>query len=98
MNSANIGSEMRYHGAFDDLITGVPIDPDVVTFSALAPDGTETNYIYGTDAELEQDSTGRYHVDIILNQAGHWYINFNSSGNGAGGDEYQTLVRNRKSA
>ncbi|MGY4713055.1 hypothetical protein ACXDF8_26510 [Mycolicibacterium sp. CBM1] len=36
-------------------------DPDALSFTMTAPDGV-TTYVYGTDAELDRDSLGTFHV------------------------------------
>jgi hypothetical protein len=39
---------------------GVVSDPDVVKVGLEAPDGSETTFVYGTDAEVTRISTGIY--------------------------------------
>jgi hypothetical protein len=52
----------------------VATDPTTVTFKIMTPDGKTTTYVYGTDSELEKDSTGNYHVIWTANQEGlHTY-------------------------
>ena len=59
---------------------GTLTDPTVVTFTITEPDGTETAYINGTDAQNVKDSTGRYHVDWTITQAGRHFWKFAGTG------------------
>lgn len=55
-------------------VASVATDPSTLMFIMREPDGTETPYVYGTDAELVKDSTGNFHVDWPITQAGrHLY-------------------------
>ena len=62
------GDVVRISAAFLDE-AGVAADPDVVTL-AIREGGLVTTYTYGTDAELEQDSTGNYHLDLTVAEIG----------------------------
>ena len=75
---------------------GAAADPTVVTVSIKAPSGTETDYVYGTDAECVKDSTGAYHVDLTFAAAGvyHWRW----VGTGAVVDAEEGFLRVRASA
>jgi hypothetical protein len=55
-------------------VSGVATDPTVVTFTVRKPDGTTTAYVYGTDAEVQKEAatTGRYYMDLSLDQSGIW--------------------------
>lgn len=55
-------------------------DPTTLTFKFEKPDGVETTYIYGTDAELVRDSVGKFHVELTLDQAGTWIWRQESTG------------------
>lgn len=61
---------------------GTAFDPSSVRFKFKNPSGTETAYVYGTDAELVKDSTGNYHVDIDADKPGRWVWKFFSTGSG----------------
>lgn len=66
------GSTVRITGTFldqDDTDT----DPTVsVVFKIRSPSGTETTYTYGTDAELQRESTGDYTCDVRVTEGGRW--------------------------
>lgn len=54
-------------------------DPATVTCKVQKPSdaaGTLTTFTYGTDAELEKDSTGVYHVWIDADETGTWVYGF----------------------
>ena len=69
INVYSVGTKVRLSSAFTD-IDGDAQDPGGVQFKLRAPDGTVTTYIYGTDAALVKDSTGNYHVDWLIADAG----------------------------
>lgn len=53
------------------------VDPDTLTFKILSPvTGTETEYEFGTDAELVQDLEGKFHVDFDVAEAGTWFYQY----------------------
>lgn len=57
------------------------IDPTTVTFKLFSPDGTvKATYVYGTDAELEKDSTGDYHVEVTPDEPGRWTYHWITTG------------------
>lgn len=79
--------------AFTDESTGVAIDPDAVSITIKAPDGTVTSYVYGTDIEVVRDGVGLYHMDVDANQAGTWFYRFESTGVGQAAEERRFIVR-----
>ena len=44
------------------------------------PDATVTTYVNGTNAELVKDSTGKYHVDWTITQAGRHFWKVRGTG------------------
>jgi hypothetical protein len=79
-------------GTFTDR-NGAPIDPDTVSFLVKNPSNVITTYVFGTDAELVQDSTGVYHVDISANITGKWYYRYVSTGIGQAAEEGEFLIK-----
>lgn len=75
INVFDVGDKVRLSAAFQD-IDSVAQDPGGVTFTLRAPDGTLTSYTYGTDAALVKDSTGNYHVDVVVAAAGRYRYRF----------------------
>lgn len=56
-------------GAFADPVTSVK-------FIVKDPNGTESVYVYGVDDEVVKDSTGNYHLDLLLTAHGEWFYRF----------------------
>jgi hypothetical protein len=56
-----IGNAVKWSVVFLDE-SGGAIDPTVVTFWLVAPDGSMTIFTYGTDAEVVRDDEGEYHI------------------------------------
>ena len=56
-------------------------DPTIVKFIYKRPDLDDPIVlIFGVDTELVQDSTGKYHVDLLLDESGAWKWRYESSG------------------
>ena len=53
-------------------------DPEALTVTVQDPDGTETAYVYGTDAELVRSATGSFYIDILVTAARQWYVQVES--------------------
>lgn len=73
--------------------TWVPTDPTTVTCVIKSPDGTETEYVYGTDAELVRDGVGVYHLDLVADQNKRWYYRYAGTGVCEAVEEGSFLVR-----
>lgn len=85
-----IGDVARLSAAFTDA-NAAAADPGGVQFKIREPDGTVTTYVYGTDAQLVKDSTGNYHVDWLIDQAGRHRYRFAgvASGQAAAESEFR---------
>lgn len=81
VNSYDLGDLVRVTAAFTNT-AGTAIDPAAVFFQAKDPNGTLTEYTYGTDVELVRDSLGNYHADVAAAAAGTWHYRFYSTGSG----------------
>ncbi len=90
--SFDIGDSRRFSVAFTD-VDGIAADPTGISFKLVEPDGTETNYVYVTDAELVKDSTGNYHVDITFSQPGRHIIRFNGTGDVVSAEQSEVYIR-----
>lgn len=86
MNQAPLGSLIRCSVVFTN-DAGVPSDPGEVNFQLHNPNGSPTNYVYGTNAELVKDSVGHYHVDVNGSISGKWAFRFYSTGDGQAANE-----------
>ena len=60
----------------DDVLT----NPTTVKFKTRTPAGTETTYTYGTDAEVERESTGLYLASVVPDEAGRWFFRWETTG------------------
>ena len=79
-NSYDGGDLVRVSLAFTDE-NGTDADPTTVRGRFRDPDGAITTYLYGTDAELVKDATGRYHFDVSPATSGEW--RYRGEGTGA---------------
>lgn len=64
-------TEMRLFVDFKDS-TGAAVNPTTVTLLTKSPSGAETEYVYGTDAEIGKPSTGTYTADLVPDEHGLW--------------------------
>lgn len=97
MTVYDIGDKATLRASFtDDSSPAQPADPSALTFYLKLPDGTVTEYVYGTDAELVRDAVGEYHVDWTITVHGvYWYL-FAGSGDVVAVEEETFTVRTRK--
>jgi hypothetical protein len=91
VNTYDYGDRVKFSVAFTDE-NGTAADPSIVTFKHKGPGGTVTTYVYGTDAELVQESTGNYYVLWTLTGEGHHYARFEGSGTLVAADETEVRV------
>lgn len=82
MLSITHGNVLTIEVAFTVTATGEPVDPTTVVFTFVDPSNNETEYIYGTDAELVKDSVGNYHVEIDCDEVGVFSYEWASTGTG----------------
>lgn len=82
--------------AFAD-ISGTATDPTAVTLSVRKPDGTRLVYGWpsdGANGAVVKDETGRFHVDVLLDQAGNWLYRLAGTGDvTAAAEGYLTVSR-----
>jgi hypothetical protein len=74
------GTLVHCRATFQDPDTLVYVDPDTVTATVTDPLGTVTTYVFGTDVELQQESTGHYKLEVTANTLGTWIYRYTSSG------------------
>ena len=84
------GTLVKCKAEFTAVDTGAYVDPATVTARITNPSGTTTVYVYGVDAALVKDATGRYRVNVNANQNGTWTWRFESTGTyqGAGDSSF----------
>lgn len=75
------GTPFRVTATFQDE-DGTAVDPATITLKTRDPRGTETSYIYGTDAEVQRQEAGIYLGDITPDRAGRWRFRWESTGTG----------------
>lgn len=92
INSYHIGDLRRIAGAFKN-DAGTATDPTTVRFEFLTPAGVKTTYVYPTNAQLVKDSTGNYHVDLTLTEAGLWFYRWEGEGAVHEADEGEFMVQ-----
>lgn len=61
---------------------GSNYDPALVVVKTCSPTGVITTYTYATDAAVQKDTTGQYHIDILPAQTGTWYYRWEGTTNG----------------
>src|SRR5690348_1916267 len=83
-------SQVRVSSEFT--VSGTDTDPATVTCRYKDPSGTVTTLVYGSDAALMRDGTGKYHVDITASTAGNWWYRFEASGTVVAANEAEFVV------
>lgn len=78
MGSFVVGSSPRFHATFS--VDDVDTDPTAVTFTWRIGTGDETEWVYGTDPEVEKDAVGQYSVVLPVTAAGVWYGRWEGTG------------------
>lgn len=73
-------------------VSGTDTDPTTVTCYVKDPNNSLTTLVYGTDAALIKDATGKYHTDIMANIAGNWWYRFEAAGTVAAANEAEFVV------
>jgi len=73
-----LGSSVRASVEFR--VVGVATDPTTIAFRFRQPNGTETSYLYGVDAEIVRTSAGDYYVDVAYVAAGNWRFRWVGTG------------------
>ena len=79
-NEYDVGDLVRVTLQFTDS-SSQPADPSTVRGKLRDPAGQTTTYVFGTDPELIQDSSGTYHFDIDVATPGEW--RYRGEGTGA---------------
>jgi len=68
-------------------------DPTALTFRHKDPAGTLAAFVWGTDAELVRESTGTFHVDLIVAASGRHHYRWEATGSAHGVEETTFDVR-----
>ena len=91
-NSYDIGDRVRVSNRFATP-AGVDTDPTTVVCKYIDPSLNVTTKTYGSDAEVVKDSTGRYHLDIDVDEAGTWSYRWTGTGAVVAAGEQTFVVR-----
>lgn len=86
------GSQVKISCTFTD-VNGVAVDPTTVTVKYENPSGTETVFVYGTDAEVVKSAVGVYYVLVDVDETGTWYYRFDGAGAAVAASEAEFYVR-----
>lgn len=73
-------------------VSSVDTDPTTVKCFYKDPNNVVTTLVYGTDAALVKDSTGKYHVDIQASIAGNWWYRFEATGSVVAANEAEFVI------
>jgi len=81
-NHYDVGDTIRLVGTFTDPINSdVATDPTEVTLTVTDPSGNSDSYTYdGGAGDVAKDSTGIYHYDLAIDEAGIWTYRFVGTG------------------
>ena len=93
----DVGDTRRLTATFTNL-AGAATDPTGVTFSIKKPDGSSTNYIYGTDGQLVKSGTGIYYVDFSITLPGRHSYRFAGTGTVATAENGEFYARRNEAA
>jgi hypothetical protein len=93
LNRALTDAEQAAFDLDGTLPVGAGVDPTNVSFFTKRPDGTETEYVYGTDIEVVRHTGGSYYVDVDADTDGLWWWRWESTGTGQSADEAPFYVR-----
>ena len=92
-NTYDIGDQVRFSCAFS--VSGSATDPTPVALNVKAPSGNTAPYTYAL-AEIIKDSTGNYHKDVAIDEAGIWIARWVGAGAVAAATEEYILVRKQQ--
>lgn len=73
------GTAIIYTGEFrdeDEVLT----DPERVGFALINPNGQQSNFVYGTNAEVTKTATGVYRFTIVPQTTGEYEVQAVGSG------------------
>lgn len=93
MQTFPLGSNVRFSGAFTDLIAGAAADPTTVTCKVKNPAGTEASY-----TAVTKDAVGQYHYDLTLTTPGAWVVRWVGAGAIIASDEMNVYAQPSKFA
>ncbi len=93
MNEYHIGTRVEVIARFAQL-DGTPVNPTTVTFKFEDPAHNETALNFGESDDVTNPEVGEFHGFFTVDQPGHWYYRFESTGNVMIAYEDKIKVRN----
>ena len=88
-NSYTKGQRIRCSGAFTDTASGAYVDPATVTFRTKDPSNNLSAHVYGVDPNVVKTATGRYRYDLLLDEAGDWWLRWEGTGSNETAQEWR---------
>ena len=85
-NTYKVGQLVRLSAAFTDSDSAAA-DPTAVSLYYKDPSGTIGEWVYTVDTDIVKDSTGNYHADIGIDEAGRWRWRWTGTGAVQSADE-----------
>lgn len=82
-----IGQQITSTVQFRNRTSGALADPTTITWTWRTPSGVETEYVFGTDAEVSQASVGIYVGTIMINEEGLFTSKWRGEGDVIAADE-----------
>ena len=74
-----VGQRPRFSAQFR--LGSTLTDPTIIKFIYKKPGASSpTVLVHGVDAELVKEATGKYYVDLLLDEAGFWKWRYESMG------------------
>lgn len=73
------------------VVRGILTNPLTVTLTVRAPDGTETASTLESGTVIQAE-TGKFYVDVTLDQSGQWVWRWETTGDVTGADDGELLV------
>lgn len=89
-NNYDIGDAVRVSVAFTS--NGSAADPTAVALKVQDPSGNEDTYTYAL-GQVTKDSTGNYHKDVTVDEAGTWFYRWTGTGVVVAASEGNFVVR-----
>ena len=62
------------------MATGANVDPATITFRTKDPSHNLSAHVYGVDPDVVKTGTGQYRYDLLLDEAGDWWLRWEGTG------------------
>lgn len=91
-NRYDVGDRIRLSVVFQTL-SGIDTDPTTIVCKHRDPSGNIATKTYGSDAEVVKVATGRYYLDLDIDEEGQWAYRWNGTGNVVAAGEQTFIAR-----